>query len=488
MAEMTQRMGSSPFTRAARGRATALLYGATALASAACLSPQSGYATTPAAPISFARCKDVDLPPAIAERAECGTMMVEQDRGQPDGHTLSLPVLRVASLAKLKGEPVFVLNGGPGSPNIGRITPLPLLSAEHDIYYVGYRGADGTGALRCPEYQRPLAAGKLFDAAALEKIALAGKACSARLKAAGTDPVHYSMFDVIEDLEAVRTAIGAQKINLFSISYGTRLAQFYARQHPSSIARSAMFGANPPGHFVFRAYTNDRVLDRLTVLCAADSGCSSRTRNLGDTLRASLKAGGRPGKPAIDSARTQLALFQMLYGRKTTALYVDAAIDAENGNPERLAQTASLIDEALQGIVYGDLFSKASTDLGHYPALLPTFAATDNSMGSPFDMFFMAASKYWPIGPMPAGFDRAAYDPTPTLVVNGDIDVSTPLLFIQAELMPYLPNGKLVVLKDYGHLDFVRQLAGLDAMVTQFYADGTVDTSFLKDDPYRFEP
>lgn len=299
--------------------------------------------------------------------------------------------------------------------------------------------------------------------------------------------MHYSIFDVIEDLEQVRSAIGAAKVNLFSVSYDTRVAQFYSRRHPASIARSAMAAVNPPGHFVFSAYANDRVLDRLTVLCAADSFCAAQTGNLGATIRASLKAGERSGHPAIDDARTQLALFQMLYSRKGTAMFAAAAIAAENGNLEPLAQAAPLIGQGLEGVVFGDLFSKGSIDIYRYPALAASFAATGKSMGSPFDILYMTASKYWPVAPVPAGYHRATYDPTPTLLINGDIDVSTPLLFIQAELMPYLPNGELVVLKDYGHSDFARQ-PGIDAMVTKFYADGTVDTSTLKDDPYRFGP
>lgn len=479
-----------PSTVSIRQRTKAMLCRATALVGAAWLTTAPVHAAAPpeapATPMSFGQCADRDLPREIAPRVQCGSITVEENRERPNGRTITLPVLRIVSPAASKQDPVFVLNGGPGDANIDTIRPAPMMSAQHDIYYVGYRGADGASAMTCPEFGPPLSAPKLFDKDALENIALAGKACAARLQASGNSLMHYSMFDVIEDLEEVRSAIGAARVNLFSVSYGTRLAQYYARRHPKSIARSAMFAVNPPGHFVFSAHVNDQVLDRLTVLCAADSFCASQTSNLGATIRASLKAGERSGDPAIDDARTQLALFQMLYSRKTTAMFVTAAIAAENGNLEPLAQAAPLVEQGMQGVIFGDLFSKGSIDLYHYPALLASFAATDESMGSPFDMLYMTASKYWPAAPVPAGYHRAAYDPTPTLLVNGDIDVSTPLLFVQAELMPYLPNGKLVVLKDYGHSDFARQPEGLDVLVTKFFADGTVDTSSMKDDPYRF--
>lgn len=481
----------SPLILSARRRAKAMLCGATALTGAVWLTglPVEAAARdeTPAA-IAFGPCADRELPAEIAPRTQCGSITVEENREQPNGRTITLPVLRIMSPAESKRDPVFVLNGGPGGANLDNIRPAPLMSAQHDIYYVGYRGADGAGAMTCPEFGPPLAAPKLFEKDALENIALAGKACAERLQAAGNSLMHYSMFDVIEDLEQVRVAIGAARVNLFSVSYGTRVAQFYARRHPASIARSAMAAVNPPGHFVFSAHVNDQVLDRLTVLCAADSFCASQTSNLGATVRASLKAGERSGDPAIDDARTQLALFQMLYSRKGTAMFLEAAVAAEKGNLEPLRQAGPVIEQGLQGVIFGDLFAKGSIDLYRYPTLVASFAATDKSMGSPFDMLYMTASKYWPTAPVPADYHRAAYDPTPTLLVNGDIDVSTPLLFVQAELMPYLPNGKLVVLKDYGHSDFGRQPGGLDVMVTRFFSDGTVDTSALKDDPYRFGP
>lgn len=492
MTVTTQQNRPSPSAPSARKRIGMMVSSSAAIAGAAWLMASAAQAATaasaPTPPLSFGECTDMQLPPEIAPRAQCGSITVQENRERPNGRTITLPVFRILSSGKTARDPVFVLNGGPGDANIDTIRPAPLMSAQHDIYYVGYRGADGASAMTCPEFGPPLAAPRLFDAQARENIALAGKACAARLRAAGFDLTRYTMFDVIDDLEQVRAAIGAARVNLFSVSYGTRLAQYYARRHPGSIARSAMFAVNPPGHFVFSAHVNDQVLDRLTILCAADSFCASRTSDLGATLRAALKAGERSGNPAIDDARTQLALFQTLYGRASTAMFIAAAIEAEKGNLEPLAQGAKLVDGGLKNVIYGDLFSKGSLDLYHYPALLPSFAATDRSMGSPFDIFYMTASKYWPVAPVPAGYDRAAYDPTPTLLVNGDIDLSTPLLFVQAELMPYLPNGKLVVFKDYGHSDFGRQRHGLDVMVTRFYADGTVDTSAIKDDPYRFGP
>ncbi|WP_369408800.1 alpha/beta fold hydrolase [Herbidospora mongoliensis] len=71
--------------------------------------------------------------------------------------------------------------------------------------------------------------------------------CARRLTEDGADLDGYSLPQRVEDLEAVRRALGYQRINLISQSVGTRTAMIYAWRHPRSIHRSVMTGVNPPG-------------------------------------------------------------------------------------------------------------------------------------------------------------------------------------------------------------------------------------------------
>ena len=52
-------------------------------------------------------------------------------------------------------------------------------------------------------------------------------------------------------MEAARAALGYDRINLLSYSYGTRVAMIYAWMYPGSIHRSAMIGVNPRGNFAW---------------------------------------------------------------------------------------------------------------------------------------------------------------------------------------------------------------------------------------------
>lgn len=432
----------------------------------------------------FKRCGAEVKATDVRQLGQCATITVPEDRARPQGRTITLPIIRIPALIAARTEPVFVLNGGPSASNMPGGIALKAIHEDRDVYFIGYRGADGSTVLRCPEVIGALGSQALGSAAATAALGQATQACAARWKASGVNLDKYTIFDVIDDLEAVSDRLGLRKISLVSVSYGTRVAQYYARRHPQRIARSAMFGANPPGHFVFSAAVNDRVIDRLTQICASDPVCSSYSKDLKQTIRLALTAGKRTGNPKINDETTRLALFTMLYSRDSTLLFLRAAVASEQGNPALLEQAGAYLQGGTSGLIAGDLFAKGSIDVYRYAQMQPTFAMSDTSIGSPWDQLYSTLVASWPLPKAPPEYLHAATDPTPTLIVNGDLDVSTPLTFIERELMPFLPNGQLVVLKDYGHSDFIRQEAAIVRMTAGFLNGGTVNRSLVAPDPY----
>jgi pimeloyl-ACP methyl ester carboxylesterase len=167
-------------------------------------------------------------------------------------------------------------------------------------------------------------------------------------------------------------------------------------------------------------------------------------------------------------------------------VFLRGAIMAEMGDTSLLEQASGLLQAGAEGLIVGDLLSKGAIDVYRYDKLRPTFALTATSMGSPWDTFYSSLAAGWPIPASPPKYLRAATDRTPTLIINGDLDVATPLVFIERELMPFLPNGKLVVLKDYGHGDFGRQEEAFGQMIAGFFRNGIVDQSRIAADPYVF--
>src|SRR5436309_781286 len=84
---------------------------------------------------------------------------------------------------------------------------------------------------------------------------------------------------------------GGQRVDLFGLSYGTRLALVYMRRHPDRVRSAVLMGPAPtdlamPLH---HAPDGQRALDLLLSDCAADPGCHRAFPRLREDLQAVLE-------------------------------------------------------------------------------------------------------------------------------------------------------------------------------------------------------
>ncbi|MGZ6267339.1 MAG: alpha/beta fold hydrolase [Candidatus Limnocylindrales bacterium] len=96
------------------------------------------------------------------------------------------------------------------------------------------------------------------------------------------DPRLYTSSVAADDLDAVRAALGYDKIDLYGASYGGELAQYYLRQHADHVRVAIMDGTTPLDVHVLElmAATSQHALDRLIARCAADPACHAAFPNL----------------------------------------------------------------------------------------------------------------------------------------------------------------------------------------------------------------
>ena len=190
--------------------------------------------------------------------ADCGTLVVPENRTNPHSRLIALPVIVIRATSAHPSEPIFRLNGGPGVTNM--VFPdASRFTANHDVVLVGYRGVDGSSVLDCPEVTSALEnSADMLGQASFRAYADGFRTCATRLTADGVDLAGYTLPEQVDDLEAARNALGYKQIDLVSESAGTRLAMIYAWRYPTSIHRSVMIGANPPGDFLFDTATIDQ--------------------------------------------------------------------------------------------------------------------------------------------------------------------------------------------------------------------------------------
>ena len=205
---------------------------------------------------------DLTLKPYVFENAkgekvdaELGVLLVPENRRDPQSNLIELAFVRFKSTAQKPGPPVVYLAGGPGGSGVGTATGsrFPLFMAMREIGDVIAFDQRGTGMskpnLSCYErWDFPLDAVPSRDA--LLKVARErSRECASYWRdIQRVDLTGYNTNESADDLEDLRKALGAEKISLWGISYGTHLALATIRRHPQSIHRAILAGTEGPDH------------------------------------------------------------------------------------------------------------------------------------------------------------------------------------------------------------------------------------------------
>lgn len=222
-----------------------------------------------------------EVPVKASFPAYCGTLQVPEDRSNPSGRQIGLRVAVVPAVAAdAKPDPFFALAGGPGDASTSFFAWLPGLytdvHATHDIVLVDQRGTGASNPLTLPAMADTTG---LSAAEADARLSAWAKESLAGLDA---DPRMYTSSVAADDLDAVRAALGYDKIDLYGASYGGELAQYYLRQHADHVRVAIMDGTTPLDVHVLEllAATSQHALDLLIARCAADPACHAAFPNL----------------------------------------------------------------------------------------------------------------------------------------------------------------------------------------------------------------
>ena len=205
--------------------------------------------------------------------ASCAKWEQPMDPENPQAQSLELFVAKLKSNSTdPKLDPLLIINGGPGGSSVDLFTELASLKLfrkilnKRDILVMDQRGTGRSSALRCAE---------LSDSQLQidnEDVQVLAKKCLATLN---FDPKYFSTAAAIQDIEALRTQTGYDKLNIYGVSYGTRVAVEYARQYPNAVRSLILDGVVPPtlslGPDV--AINSQRALDTLFDECAESPEC-----------------------------------------------------------------------------------------------------------------------------------------------------------------------------------------------------------------------
>ena len=399
----------------------------------------------------------------------CGSVDRPLDPARPQGTRIAVRYVVVPAMARRKlADPVFLLAGGPGQSAVALAASTMALFARlnnrRDIVFVDQRGTGGSAPLQCQDPEQETLA-EQADADRQYRLTMACKAELLKLPyiRAERDLGLFTTWIAVQDLDAVRAALGAARIDLVGGSYGTRVALEYQRQFPAAVRRSVIDGVAPPDMALPASFSTDNqaAFDALAAACAAEPACARRHPDLSGRFAALLKTLPR-----------QVTAAQALTGRdETFVLTSDMVLGAVRGalySPALAAALPEAIDEAargrLEGIVgLGSTFlAKKSVRLAagmhlsvvcaeDVPRLGRAADVPGVDFGTQFAAFYERLCSGWPRGTVPEAFYRITPSRTPVLLLSGGLDPATPPRHGVRVARALGPSARHVVVANAGH-------------------------------------
>ncbi|HET9950658.1 MAG TPA: alpha/beta fold hydrolase [Candidatus Eisenbacteria bacterium] len=226
---------------------------------------------------------------------ERGVLPVAQDRSKPEGPQVQLGFLRYRATGKSPGPPVVFIAGLSGIPAsfVSRIPAydrlFQRLRATGDVILFDQRGIGISGPLLLCLPSHPLSP-EVFasEANARKEIDEAFGWCAGTLRANGLDAAAYDVRSSAEDLEALRQALGAPRLNLFAYSIGTELAQEYLRRWSDHVGRAVLVGARGTDEAWRLPSVFDTYVRRLSRFVALDSTYAKRLPDAEAAIRSAV--------------------------------------------------------------------------------------------------------------------------------------------------------------------------------------------------------
>jgi pimeloyl-ACP methyl ester carboxylesterase len=408
--------------------------------------------------------------PGVADSVLCGRFEVPEDRSAPGGRKVSLNVVVAPATGdSVTRDPLVFLAGGgvaPATRYAGFLSrAFPRLRQHRDILLVDQRGTWGSQPLACAGADSP---GDTASALAALRRCRDSLATVADLRL-------YTTPNAMDDLDQVRAWLGYERVNLYGVSYGTKAAQVYIRQHPDRVRAAVLYGVVPlslPTQLDLAA-SAQATFERVCRACAADSACRAMTPDLNhdlDTLLAQLARRpmrvttfGRPGTPrSIDvTDRAVRDLVQAMLGGSRPIERLPYLIHAAaTGDLTPVARALS--DDGgppppPRGVFLCILCSEAMPEVE--PAAIER--ATSGTFFGDFSVRWqLRQCTEWPRGPLPRDFWRPVTANVPVLAISGDLDPITPPRYAESVVRGF-PNGRHIVVPNRSHNDVDPCITGL---------------------------
>jgi pimeloyl-ACP methyl ester carboxylesterase len=433
----------------------------------------------------------------ISDRVRCGFVTVPENPAKPDGkqievHYAVLPAIKPS----FPSEAFLAIAGGPGQSAIDNADGFERMFHKvrqtRDILLIDQRGTGRSNLLSCEQGN--------IDALAYNDesvdIAVDAQKC---LDSLTSDITQYGSLTALGDFEAVRQALGYQKLHVYGVSYGSRMAQLYLKHYPQSVATTVLDGVVPMQRSVLAiGEAIDRAVELMLEDCGNTPACQQQFPNLKQELatvherlaqapfetRVQHPLTGELQSFLLTRSKFAAVVRLALYSPTTRALLPYAIHQAANENYQTVlglyGMTVGSLDLAggmHNSVVCGedmhriDADMKANIDASYY--------------GSEMYKGLSKACALWQVPAVPADFAEGVSSDKPVLLLSGQLDPATPPSW--AELAKEHLSNSLHLVAPYSGHGIAREscVAGI---VSEFVTEGSVaalDTECINKDIRR---
>lgn len=428
---------------------------------------------------SHAAAPELRLEPYVFEAAdgtrvdaELGSFTVPENRRRADSRAIELRFVRFKSTSPRPSSPIVYLAGGPGGSGTGaaRYRRFALFMAFREVADVIAFDQRGTGMsgedeLECEEsYGFPL--DRPGDEAAMlaagrEKAA----SCARAMRQKGVDLAGYNSIESADDLDVLRRALGAEKITLWGISYGTHLTLATLKRHGEHVERVIMAGLEGPDQSYKLPSNQQHLMEEIAEMAKADPAVREKLPDMLGSLGAILARlekqpataevvdprSGQKVKVAIGAFDVRVAISAMLRAPSSFAAMPEVIYQIGRGDFSQVAMAAG---RRRVGDVGSAMSSAMDCASGATAARLARIAeeARTTLLQDAINFPHPGICEAWGVPDLGDDYRAPVRTGVPALFISGTLDGRTPPSNAE-EILAGLPNGVHLVIEGAGHSD-----------------------------------
>jgi pimeloyl-ACP methyl ester carboxylesterase len=436
---------------------------------------------------------------AAAIKLQCAVVKMPLDHADPTGKTFDLVLSKVKAKGPKPRGSMLVNPGGPGASGITYASSVANrmpkeITEAYDVIGFDARGTGESMPIDCvndafqdqsldldptPEDDAERKAGEKFN---LENECLAKY----------PDIDLFSTLRVIQDMDAVRAALGDAKLTYYGVSYGSYLGAAYASAFPDTVGNMVLDGAFLPETTGNQATIIqwggfNKAFDNWITWCQKEKGCEFNDPDVyARFLKLADQLDTRPltvGKRTVGEGVLNLAVIASLYSKFSWPVFASALVQAEQGSGAGLLALA-------------DSYNQRDPQTGKYEPLgeANTVISCASGISQPIDgdtkVFTEQVKNLGKLGRFVADVDWAtqcnkpqpkiAYSGSqPIIVIGGENDPATPYSQALTLTAALGEKASLITFTGEGHGGLFESTCAKDA-VKAYFVDGKVPDKGLK--------